>query len=249
MASVVPAAAAALAYLYWQTPWGPIAGLAGQLAWHVMDGADGDLARRTGRASPVGELVDGVCDHLSQVLIYLALASSLARSLGGEAWLLASVAGAAHFLQANAYETGRKTYRRWVYGAAWMRQTRTPGARGPRAALAALYIGISSLFSPGEATLEAAMENAIASGPDNARTARGIYREAHQRLVKASGVLDSNTRTLAVFFSMLCGSALWFFLFEAVVLTLAAAGVLVARGRCNRRVEQALAALASSVAA
>lgn len=240
IASILPAVGAALAYLYWPTPWGPLAALAGQFAWHVLDGADGDLARRTGRASPIGELVDGVCDHASQIIIYVALALSLAHVIGpGKAWLLASVAGAGHFLQANAYETGRKTYRRWVYGAAWMRQTRAGGG-GLRGALAGLYLAISRVFAPGEAAVEAAMDRAIAKGSSCAASARALYRLTHEPLVKASGVLDSNTRTVAMFFSMLAGSAIWFFLFEAVVLSAVTVWVVWRRGTLNRRLVRAL---------
>ena len=38
------------------------------LLWHVIDGADGDLARMKGTASATGELVDGVCDYARQHL-------------------------------------------------------------------------------------------------------------------------------------------------------------------------------------
>ena len=44
------------------------------LAWHVTDGADGDLARLKGTASPTGELVDGVCDYSGHVFMYFAFA-------------------------------------------------------------------------------------------------------------------------------------------------------------------------------
>jgi hypothetical protein len=40
-------------------PLNALAGLVFMLLWHVVDGADGDLARLTGRASATGELVDG----------------------------------------------------------------------------------------------------------------------------------------------------------------------------------------------
>ena len=58
--------AAGIAYLQptpgatWST-WAWL-GLALHMAWHVIDGADGDLARMTGRTSPRGELIDGLCD-------------------------------------------------------------------------------------------------------------------------------------------------------------------------------------------
>ena len=239
VASVFAAAAGALCYLEAPWPWGALSGVAFQYFWHVLDGADGDLARRTGRASPIGELVDGVCDHLSQVLVYLAFVALLLPSMHGWAWVVASAAGASHFIQANAYETGRKTYRRWVYGAAWMRQT-AGASSGLQGALAGLYIGLSRLVSPGETQLETAMEPALAAGGPTADRARMFYGERLAPLVKRSAVLSGNSRTIAAFLSMLAGGPLWFFLFEIVVLNLATVIVVEARGRCNRAVATAL---------
>ncbi|HEY2179562.1 MAG TPA: CDP-alcohol phosphatidyltransferase family protein [Caulobacteraceae bacterium] len=233
--SVAAAGAAAGAYVLIPWPWGAFAGLAGQLAWHVLDGADGDLARRTGRASPLGELIDGLCDHVSQGLIYVAFALVLQRSLGAWAWGLGLGAAASHFLQANAYETGRKTYRRWVYGAPWMRQTGA-GAGGLGGALGGAYVAISRVLSPGEERLEAAM--AATNDPPAARTA---YREAFAPLVKASGLLGSNVRTFAAFASILAGSPLWLFLFELTALNLALVVLAALRWRLNRAVAGRLA--------
>jgi phosphatidylglycerophosphate synthase len=242
LASVVCAAAAAACYLYLGWPWAAFAGVACQFAWHVLDGADGDLARRSGRASALGELIDGICDHFSQVLIYLALAYVLQRQgWGSWAWVIACVAGASHFIQANVYETGRKTYRRWVYGADWMRQTSaaSAGQRLPQRALAGLYMAVSNLASPGEARVEAAMAPALSGDTAGANRARGAYRELYAPLVKASGLLDSNTRTIAAFASILAGSPLWFFLFEIAVLNI----VLVLIGRERRRRDDRLVAV------
>jgi phosphatidylglycerophosphate synthase len=234
VASVFASAAAAAAYAGLAWPWNAIVGLACQFVWHVLDGADGELARRTGRASPIGELIDGVCDHVSQLLIYVALAVMAQRTVGAWAWGIAVAAGASHFLQANAYETGRKAYRRFVYGAAWMRQTGS-GARGIGAALGGLYMATSSLLSPGEAVVEAAM--------DGASTAAGrqAYRAAFAPLVKASGILGSNARTLATFLAVLAGRPLWFFLWELTALNLALAVLAVWRARTSARLARELA--------
>ena len=59
-------------------------------AAHVVDGADGDLARLTGRSSPIGEMVDGLCDYLSHIVLYLVLGWWLSGTggtfSGGAAW-------------------------------------------------------------------------------------------------------------------------------------------------------------------
>ena len=82
-------------------------------------------------------------------------------------------------------------------------------------------MAISNLANPGEARIEAAMGPALAADAASATKVRGLYRELYAPLVKASGVLDSNTRTIAAFASILAGSPLWFFLFEITVLTVA----------------------------
>ena len=234
--SVAFAAAAAAAYLALPWPWAAFGGLAGPIAWHVMDGADGDLARRTGRASPIGELIDGVCDHVSQGLIYIAFALILQRTLGPWAWGIALAAAICHFLQANAYETGRKSYRHWVYGAPWMRQTvgATPSGNPLARGLGNFYLMISSLADPGGARVEAAMAPKVAT-----QDARRLYRGLYQPIVKASGILDSNTRTLAAFVCMFVAGPLWFFLFEIIVLN----GALVVLTWRRRRADASLLAL------
>lgn len=240
VASVAAAGAAAICYVSMAWPWAAFAGLVFQFLWHVLDGADGDLARRTGRASPRGELIDGVCDHLSQALIYVAFACAAQRTFGGLAWAAAVAAGASHFVQANAYETGRKAYRRFVYGAPWMRQTGA-GTTGPGKALSDLYLAVSDLSSPGERRAEQAMDGAIAAG--HAAEAHRLYRERFAPLVKASGLMDSNTRTLAAFLAVLAGQPLWFFVFEFTVLNLALATLATARLRANRALAEDLRAL------
>jgi phosphatidylglycerophosphate synthase len=239
VSSMVAAALGAGAYFALPWPWNAFAGLACFIVWHVLDGADGDLARRTGRASPRGELIDGICDHISQVILYVTFGFILKRTLGWSAAWWAIGAGVAHFIQANAYETGRKTYRRWVYGAAWMRQT--TGADPTTSGWAGrAYIAISDLFSPGEAALEAAMEPVIAAGGAPAEAARARYRGVQAPLVKQSAILSSNTRTVAGFLSMLAGGPIWFFLFTLVVQTFAMVLMLITRARNNRRLAAAL---------
>ena len=76
--------AAALAYAQPGWPLPALVGMLLHMSWHVVDGADGDLARITGRVSPIGEMVDGICDYVGHIVLYLVLG-----------WLLASLAGIA----------------------------------------------------------------------------------------------------------------------------------------------------------
>jgi phosphatidylglycerophosphate synthase len=242
VASVFMAAGGAFCYARLAWPVGAVAGLLLMIAWHVLDGADGDLARRTGRASAIGELVDGVCDHVSQGCLYIALAWMAQATLGLPAWALMTGAALSHFIQANAYETGRKTYRRWVYGADWMRQTQAaPGGNLFQTLLGGLYVGLSQLVGPGEAAVDDAMIPRLQAGGDTAAAARGAYRAAHMSLVKASSWLSSNNRTMAAFLAVLAMRPAWFFLYEITALNLALVAVLLVRGAKNRTLAAALA--------
>ena len=235
VASVFFAAAGAASFALLPWPISAFAGLILLLCWHVLDGADGDLARRTGRASPIGELVDGICDHASQACVYIGLGWMLVPTMGGAgAAGLATAAALCHFVQANGYETGRKTYRRWVYGAAWMRRTQGGGGNIFQRVLGGLYIGISNLMAPGEAALEAALEPKIAAGGEAAATARADYRRAHLFVVKRSGLLSSNSRTIVAFLAVLARHPAWFFIYELTVLNAVLAVVLAMRAARNR---------------
>ena len=231
VASVFFAAAGAASFARLPWPISAFAGLILLLCWHVLDGADGDLARRTGRASPIGELVDGICDHASQACVYIALGWMLVPTMGGaRATGLAAAAALCHFVQANGYETGRKTYRRWVYGAAWMRQTQGGEGNIFQIVLGGLYIGISNLMAPGEA----ALEPKIAAGAAEASAARAAYRKAHVFIVKRSALLSSNSRTIAAFLAVLVRHPAWFFIYELTVLNVVLAVVLALRAARNR---------------
>jgi phosphatidylglycerophosphate synthase len=244
VAGVFMAAAAGACYLSLTWPWAAPGGLLFQFAWHVLDGADGDLARRTGRTSPIGELVDGVCDHLSQAILYLALGWTLVRQIGPLAWALVAIAALSHFVQANAYETGRKSYRRWVYGAGWLRSTLATVERkgAVQGALGRLYLSVSDITSPGEDGVEGAMESALADGGVESAEARSEYAKLFAPLVRSSSWLSGNTRTLAVFLSMMAGSAAWYFLFETTVLNLVLVRIIILRRRRNAALVEALAA-------
>jgi phosphatidylglycerophosphate synthase len=244
--SILAAAVACASFVWLPTIPGALLGLAWLFAWHVLDGADGDLARRTGRASASGELIDGVCDHVSQGLIYIALAAVLQRTVGFWAWPLALAAAASHTVQANAYESGRKTYRHWVYGAAWMRQR--PDLSRSWAGLAnRAYLGAANAFSPGEGEVETAMARAGALGETSFATARRIYRTAQAPLVKRSGLLGSTGRSLAVVASLVAGSPIWFFLYEIVVLDIALLVFVLWRRRANLEVARALSGLGAEL--
>ena len=83
------------------------------ILWHVMDGTDGQLARLTNTRSELGRVLDGICDYVTFIAVYLALAFRLARDHGALAWAMVAIAGLCHAVQSAAYEREREDYDRW----------------------------------------------------------------------------------------------------------------------------------------
>ena len=239
---------------YARMPWPQAAftGLFFHFLWHVFDGADGDLARRTGKSSPVGEIVDGVCDHLSHLILYLTLGSLLAREVGPWGWALTVVSAASRAFQAACYETARRTYRRWVYGVNWIRQdldkaeaqTRAAGGAGLGVRLAAIYLGMSKLVRADDSRVEALMAQILAAGGAKADQARELCRAELQPLVKRASWLSTNWETVGVFLTMLAGSPMWFLGFQAAAINLVMAAVVIGQRRRYARLASQLEALA-----
>ena len=235
---------AAWAYTGLAWPEGALLGFALHLFWHVVDGADGDLARLTGRASPRGELVDGVCDYAGHVLLYVALAAMLDDLVGGWAWFWAAAAGASHIAQTNHAETQRRNYLWWVYGVPWLKHAQAADDEVFRADswfsltfgwMARLYLGLAERMTPYAAQVDREVEIAVA---DPARTAliRRLARRASRRSLLFQKAIGPNPRTIILGMSMLLGSPLYFFLTEALLLNL----LLVLSVRHHNRVARRL---------
>ncbi len=238
--------------VYWSTS-GPLWAMLGMLlhvSWHVVDGADGDLARITGRSSPLGELVDGICDYVSHIVLYVLLAFVLTRELGsGWAWFWALAAGAGHIVQANHVEVQRRFYQHWTYGTPWLHNAnsngtalfRNLGGLGwlLRVAVAG-YLRLAAGMSPNALRIDAAVTSAMASD-DTARLTqiRAEVQREQRPLLALLRYLGPNPRAILLGFSMIAGSPLWYFIYLAVGLNLllmvsvrlhdAAAGRVVAR--------------------
>jgi phosphatidylglycerophosphate synthase len=219
-------AAAAYAGLDW-----PISFLLGfllHLLWHVFDGADGDLARLTGKTSATGELVDGVCDYAGHVPLYVALTYSLQLQIGGWAWLLAVAAAVSHIAQTNHAESQRRFYRGWVYGVPWLKHAKLSGDEVFAGRnwfslgfgwMARDYLKLVNLMTPYAGRIDSALE---AARGDVLRTERiaALARAASSRSLTYQKLLGPNPRTIILGTSMALGTPLYFFLAEALALNL-----------------------------
>ena len=205
---------AAASYGLVAAPWGVMLGLFLHMSWHVLDGADGDLARLTGRSSAHGELVDGICDYAGHIVLYVTMGAIAASQIGGWGWALMWAAGASRVVQAAHYEGTRRQYQLAVYDTPWMgSEAPATDAKGRRHPFVAYYLWLTGLIVPHGAALRMA-----AQAPATRAPLREAMRQHGPTLLARIGLLSANYRTLAVGAAMLAGRPHWYFLFEIAVL-------------------------------
>ncbi len=211
---------AGLAYHGYEETWRVLAGFALMLAWHVLDGADGQLARLTGKQSPTGKVLDGICDYVTFTAVYAGLASALQGRLGAWAWVLAVAAGLCHAVQAAAYEVQRQEYNFWGLGRA---SASFASAGAPREGLPGglhrAYERLQFAASGASPEFHARLSAALASGPDGGAAMRERYRQMFAPSVRRWAVLSSNHRTLGIFLFSLAGIPQGYFWFDIIGFT------------------------------
>ena len=212
-------------------PFGALLGLVLHMSWHVVDGADGDLARLTGKSSPIGEMVDGVCDYVSHIVVYVLLAFVLTRTHGaGVAWAWTLAAGISHIIQSNHVEVQRRFYQYWTYGVPWLNNARDNnaglfGSTNPVArlfeAVARGYLHLAAGMTPHARRIDAAVGEAMAQH-DTARLGaiRAEVAREQKPLLSFLKLLGPNPRAIVLGIAMLAGSPLWYFIYQAVVLNI-----------------------------
>lgn len=210
-------------------PWGALLGMVLHMSWHVVDGADGDLARLTGKSSPIGEMVDGVCDYVSHIVVYVLLAFVLTRQIGaGPAWAWTLAAGASHIVQSNHVEVQRRFYQYWTYGVPWLNNSRGNGAGilGSGSVFARLlepvaqgYLYLAAGMTPHARTIDSAVGEAMAR-KDSASldVIRGEVAREQKPLLSFLKLLGPNPRAIVLGLAMIAGSPVWYFIYQAVVL-------------------------------
>lgn len=235
--------AAGLVYTQLAWPISAALGMALHMTWHVVDGADGDLARMTGRSSPIGEMVDGLCDYLSHAVLYLLLAALMAGSIGlfsgWLAWVVVVLAGLSHALQANHVEVQRRQYQYWVYGTPWLRNSHnaegSATAKSWAGSLVSAYIGIASGMTPAALKIDAAVE-AAKGDPVRLRNIVAAVRTEAPPLLLLCKILGPNPRAIVLGVSMFAGSPLWYMLYQVIALNLLLVHSVRAHNAAARRI-------------
>jgi len=213
-------------YRYWD-PRFATAGFALMIAWHVMDGADGQLARYTQSYSYFGKMLDGIADHVTFVAVYAALAVTSSRKHGNWIYLLVAISAVSHAIQSASYETERQEYE--YLG--WGKKPQDPPTRngvvrdrggrgGTGKALDFLhrlfFFGLSFPTAGINRKFRETMAEALQNDPGKGVLLRQNYRETLAPQIRSWSVLSANYRTLGIFIATLCKAPEYYFGFEIV---------------------------------
>lgn len=224
-------------------PFSAALGMLLHMTWHVIDGADGDLARMTGRSSPYGEMIDGLCDYLSHVVLYVLLALFMSATLGVWAWAIAIPAGLAHAVQSTHVEAQRRFYLYWVYGKPWLNNAR-PDGHGPFAWLVSLYLRVALGSTPSALAIDRAI-TAAKGDPARLESLRTMIRAEMPPLQRLERWLGPNSRAIALGLSMLLtASPVAYFIYGGVWMSALLVASIVLHNNAWRRLARRIDALA-----
>jgi len=205
------------AYNYYNlpAPYSVLMGFGCMVMWHILDGADGRLARLTGNCSAFGRVLDGICDHLVFGAVYIVFALRLMET-NSALWVWALVLGAAisHAIQSAGYEERRQKLQRRLKGV-----NRTDGSEGvlgkngEKSFLASGYDKVQLLVSGKPTGLDQALSTL--KGDENKRIS--VINKTVP-MVKAWGLLNANNRTIFIAIVAYLGQPELFFMLEVAVL-------------------------------
>ena len=200
----------------------------------IIDSADGQLARLTGRTSELGHILDGLSGYATHAAIYLGIAAGLMHRGAGWStviWML--LAGFATTIQAGMYEYHRRAYVEVVTSA------RVPSREA--ANVPSLFGRLFGFYSSAQRRLigpHVEVEAVLARrSRDNLVSDEGRrrYRECFQSAVRGWNLLGDNTRFYAIGVFALLHRLDLFFLFVLGPMNLALIILWLRQRRADRK--------------
>jgi len=210
-----------------------IAGMVLHVCANLLDNADGQLARLTGRQSREGRIIDSLVDHLIFTSIYVHLAlRCYFEGASPIIFLVALIAAFSHGLQGGAADYYRNAYLYFVnhrsrgdfdscaalqseYKALTWRERRW------QKFLLAVYLNFTrqqEIISPSLKRFRETVDRLFHEQIPKWLSAQ--YRHAAKPAFKFWGVLMTNSRMLLLFTLLLLDRAVWFFWIEITIFNL-----------------------------
>ena len=201
------------------------------LVWaNTYDSADGQLARMTGRISPTGRMLDGLCGELWFIAIYLAIAFRLTPEWGINIWLLAVAAGICHSRQAAMADYYSNLHLHFLKGKSGSELVGSEALKKEYIEMKQsrsfivnlgyyIYVGYTAGQEKQSPKLQRLLRIVrIKFGEEAPDRFREIFRSLSLPLMKYANILSFNTRAIALFVSIVINRPWLYFIFELTIL-------------------------------
>ena len=201
------------------------------LVWaNSYDSADGQLARLTGKKTPLGRILDGAAGDIWFITIYAAICLRLTLQWGIWIWVLAAITGFFHSKQAAMADYYRNVHLLFLKGKSGSELSYSPHLKEHyremswrREFIYKLFETFYINYTVGQEQLTPQFQRLMnkirtqyaGQAPESFRVA---FREKSLPLMKYTNMLSFNTRVIALFISLLIDLPWVYFLFEMTVL-------------------------------
>lgn len=201
------------------------------LVWaNSYDSADGQLARMTGKKTPLGRILDGAAGDIWFITIYAAICLRLTPQWGIWIWILAAITGFFHSKQAAMADYYRNVHLLFLKGKSGSELSYSPHLKEHykemswrREFIYKLFETFYINYTVGQEQLTPQFQRLMnkiriqyaGQAPDSFRAA---FREKSLPLMKYTNMLSFNTRVIVLFISLLIDLPWAYFLFEITVL-------------------------------
>lgn len=201
------------------------------LVWaNSYDSADGQLARMTGKKTPLGRILDGAAGDIWFITIYAAICLRLTPQWGIWIWVLAAITGFFHSKQAAMADYYRNVHLLFLKGKSGSELSYSPHLKEHyremswrREFIYKLFETFYINYTVGQEQLTPQFQRLMnkirtqyaGQAPESFRVA---FRENSLPLMKYTNMLSFNTRVIALFISLLIDLPWVYFLFEMTVL-------------------------------
>ena len=201
------------------------------LVWaNSYDSADGQLARMTGKKTPLGRILDGAAGDIWFITIYAAICLRLTPQWGIWIWVLAAITGFFHSKQAAMADYYRNVHLLFLKGKSGSELSYSPHLKEHyremswrREFIYKLFETFYINYTVGQEQLTPQFQRLMnkirtqyaGQAPESFRVA---FREKSLPLMKSTNMLSFNTRVIALFISLLIDLPWVYFLFEMTVL-------------------------------
>ena len=233
----------------------------------ALDSADGQLARLKNMHTPLGRIIDGFCDNLSFLAIYLAIVLGYWERSDGQHLtiaVLAVLAAASHSVQSSLVEYQRTLYLHCVHGReeivdsqpARLRSATVPGAASTiLQGLHTAYCRQQRLFLTSTAGLERMIARWREQHPRLAPVLALRYDTSHRPLLPYWALLASNSHKAGIIAASLlpvgnqsfwAGLGIGWYLIYVLLLNATLLVLIPAQVRTDRKLAAGLEALAAT---